>query len=418
MKLSECSYCGMLAITDNDVCTSCQSLISPEMPSAAQDTVQPETSEFQPPAQVIATSGYPASNNEYAAQQSPPVRRSFPGSQQTVSDSKCLKCGTPVPRGQRQCFDCANKKSSPWKKLTFLTILIAAIGFFSFDYVYEQVSPYGIFRKYAKTTGADDSVVFENFVLKGDTGVSVSMMANLSGKGLSDRKIPTENFSFKMIFKKPNISSIELTRDGETGPYTAFKQVFDGVRGWKYTNMPNQPAGYQDSDDAFASKKMGMGMDEYDSLEFMNEAIAQEYGNEYIKLLTDITEVEVADIKKPSGEKTIVIGKQKHNGKIESSLLVFDRKTGLLIGMLKKAVMGSTPVMTIIYLDKYAKFPVKRNGLFGVGETRVLVPTKMSFVTSPGISGMVNGIPTITMELNVKSVETDAKIEDNYFQKQ
>ena len=80
--------------------------------------------------------------------------------------------------------------------------------------------------------------------------------------------------------------------------------------------------------------------------------------------------------------------------------------------------MGSTPVMTIIYTDKYAKFPVKRAGWFGVAESRVLVPTKMSIVTTAGMTGQLNGMPAITIELNVKSVETDAKIEDKYFQKQ
>lgn len=416
MKISECSYCGTLAITDNDVCSSCQLMIAPETPADAPYAVNSEAGSFQPHAQVVATSGYPAPPNVESA---PPAPRPFPGlyqSTQPVLDSKCVKCRTPLPRGQRICFDCENKKSSPWKKLAFLLIFVVAAGFFSFDYVYEQVSPHGTFRKYAKATGADDSLVYENFVLTGETVLSVNAPMGFKATVNSADGSSSETFAFKMLFKKPNLSGVEFM-NGEAGSNTVFKQVFDGTRGWKYSNMPGQTASYQDTEEGFGSKKMGLGMDDYDSLEFAGETIAQDYGKDYIKRLTDIKEIEIADIKKPTGEKTILLGKQKLNGKIESSLLVFDRNTGMLLGMLKKGVMGNTPVMTIIYSDKYVKFPVKRKGWFGVSETPVLVPTKMSFVTTAGMTGQLNGVPTITIQLNVKAVETDAKIEDKYFQK-
>jgi hypothetical protein len=411
----------MLAITDRDVCTSCAALfISPETEAAAQNAAPPEINPFQQTPQAAGSAPvYPAPGNNYVPQNLPP-RSGFGNSLQTsppVMDARCMRCRTIIARGESRCFDCANKKSSPFKRLAVAAVLVAVIGFFSFDYVYEQVSPHGIFRKYAKTTGADDSIVFDNFVLTGETYVSVDSSADsFKPNRVLEDKHSLEDFSFKMVFKKPSLSSVEFMRDGGSGSHTAFKQVFDGTRGWKYMNMPNQPAGYQDTDDAFASKKLGMGMDEYDSLEFMNEAAAQEYGKDNIKALTDIKEIEAADIKKPSGEKVIVLGKQKLNGKIDSSLLVFDQQTGLLLGILKKAVTNNNmPVITIIYLNKYAKFPVKRKGLFGVEETRILVPTKMSFVTKPGDSGKVSGMPVIMIELNIKAVEINAAIEDSYF---
>src|SRR5215204_2092652 len=426
MKISECSFCGMMAITDQDVCTSCAALMASETEPAAQNTASPEINTqaginpFQQAPPADQTPAFQAPNNNYAAE-SFQNGGGYSNSYQPppIMDERCIKCKTLILRGQMQCFDCANKKSSPFKKLTVFAMLVAVIGYFSFDYVYEMVSPSGTFRKYAKTTGADDSLVYENFVLKGDTVVSVDAPPGFYDQGTSSSKQAAQSFSFKMIYKKPNISSIEIIRDGDAaGSSTAFKQVFDGTRGWKYTNMPPQPAGYQDTDDAFAFTKMGLGLDKYDSLEFMNEAAAQEFGPGNVKALTEIKEIESADIKLTSGEKTVIVGKQKRNGKTESSLLVFDQKSGLLLGMIKNAMMGNLLVTTIIYFDKYSKFPVKRNGLFGVQETRILVPTKMTFLTRANNSSQVGGMPEITIELNVKTVETDAQLEDSYFQKQ
>ncbi|HEY0458949.1 MAG TPA: hypothetical protein VGC97_07315 [Pyrinomonadaceae bacterium] len=425
MKISECSFCGVLAITDQDICASCRAFTSPENQSAtAQNPSQTEANAFHQAPRTAFNPAYPATvsapANEYAPPfQAPPAPRGNSYQPPPVIEGRCLRCQTPVPRGTPKCSDCANgKKSSPLKLLVVFTIIAVVVGFFSFDYIYTQVSPRGVFRKYEKTTGADNSLIFENFTLKGDTNVSVSSGPSYTTAGFSDRNAVGAKFSFKMVFKKPNKSSIEFISDTDTGSVTAFKQAFDGVRGWKFTNMMNQPAGYQDTDDGFASKKLGLGMDEYDSLEFLNDKIAEEYGKENIKTLTAIEALEVADLKKPSEGKIVVLANQKINGKIDSSLLVFDRSSGLLVGMIKKTMVREMPLFTFIYFNKYAKFPVKRSGYFGVEETRILVPTAMSFVTRANNSGQVNSMPVVTIELAVKNVEFDAAIEDSYFQRQ
>ena len=248
-------------------------------------------------------------------------------------------------------------------------------------------------------------------MLKGDANVAVDAPPGFTARGMTGGGQTLNSFSFKMTYQKPNISGVEMIRENET----VYKQVFDGVKGWKYTNMPGQRAGYQDTEDAFAAKKMGLGLDEYDSLEFMNDAAAQQFGPQNIKVLTDKKEFEVADLKKPTGEKTILVGKQKRNGKTDTTLLVFDQSTGLLLGVIKNDMTGNVLVTTIIHFDKYAKFPVKRKGLFGVGETRILAPTKMTFVTHGNDSAQVGGVPIVTIELNVKALETDAQIDAGYF---
>jgi hypothetical protein len=415
----------MLAITnEQDVCTSCEAFVAPEPAPAnnPETNFQTETNPFGHASQGAPVHAFPATpNTQYVPsemnyqQTAPPnfqENRGFPLSEPPL-ESSCLKCGAPIPRGQRTCaINCATKKSSPWRYLVAL-LLIGVIGFFTFDYAYEQVSPYGTFRKYAKMTGADDSLVYENFVLKGETVVSVDAPPDINSLGTRKSRDLTENFSFKMVYKKPNISGVELM----SGNDTVFKQVFDGTSGWKYMNMPGQPAGYQDTEDGFGAKKMGLGLDEYSSLEFLNEATTQEFGEGYIKQLREIKEVEVSDLKQPSKEKTFIVAKQKRNGKTESTLLVFDQQTGLLLSMVKNSMMGNLLVTSAIYFDKYSKFPFKRKGLLGTGETRVLLPTMMKIVTHANNSGQLNGMPIVTIQLNVKTVETDAALDPGYFTK-
>lgn len=422
----------MLAITnEQDVCTSCEAFVAPApgepvVQNAVQNAgFQPEMNPFEHASQGAPPTAYPATpmSTQYAAQETnyqttPPPnfheRRGFPNSEPTATplDSNCVKCRTPIPRGQRICFDCQNKKSSPWKYLVAL-LLIGVIGFFTFDYAYEQISPYGTFRKYAKMTGADDSLVYENFVLTGDTTVSVDDMPRIKMGGTSISQREMESFSFRMIYKKPNVSGVELLRGNET----VFKQVFDGTSGWKYTNMPPQPAAYQDTEDGFGSKKMGLEMDEYDSLEFLNPATTQEFGELNITDLREIKEVEASSIKHPSAEKTFIVGKQKRNGKTESSLLAFDQKTGLLIGMIKKQTMGNLVLTTVITFNTYVKYPVKRKGLLGVSTVGVLMPTEMTLVTRASNSSQPGGMPEVTLDMTVQKVEIDAEIEPNYFTK-
>ena len=411
----------MTAITnEQDVCASCQAFVAPAEepvapnPASPPANFQPAINPFQQTAESAPLPAFPAvaPNNQYVPQpnyqNTPPPRledrRSAPYSAEPLLESSCVKCGAPLPRGQRACLDCGfSKKSSPIKYLVAL-LIIGVIGFFTFDYAYEQVSPYGTVKKYAKTTGVVDNIVYENFVLKGETSVTAD--ASFSTKNLG-------TFSFKMVHKKPNVSSVEFLR----GEETAFKQVYDGTRGWKYTNMPGQPVGYQDTEDGFGSKKMGLGMDNYDSLEFMDEAAREQFGPEIVDALSKIKEVEMEPLKQPSGEKTFLVGKDKRNGKTEPSLLVFDQKTGLLLAVAKNAFVNNMVLTTVIYFDNYAKFPVKRKGLFGVSEVRVLMPTKMKIATGLNTAWRAAGMPVITINMDIKSVETDTEIDAGYFTK-
>lgn len=424
MKISECSYCGALAITDKDVCTSCEALISPEAAPVAANAPQTTINGFGQTSQTVLNSAYPAPQTKYIPQAAPP-RNNFPRSYQPaqpVLDARCLRCKTPIPRGQSQCFDCENRKSPRGKFLAAFLVIAVIAGFFSFDYVYAMVSPRGIFRKYAKTTGADDSIIFGNFSLKGEARVMPIYSFGFNAESVDTATAGQnqelgEKFSFKMIYQKPNLSSIEFTKTEPSGNRTAFKQVFDGVRGWKYTDMPGQPAGYQDTNDAFASKKMGLGMDEYDSLEFSNGSTEIEFGKQTVSVLSEKKSFNIGGAPTPSDSKVIVKATQRHNGVPDSSLLVFDQKTGLLLGIIKIAMMNNTSFTTTIFFNNYEKFPVKRQGFFGVGNSMVMVPTRMSFVTGPSKASPQGMSPMIMIDLNVKGLDIDAPIDEKYFQK-
>ena len=418
----------MTAITNlQDVCTSCEAFVAPATEAAAlapdqPETVpQPATNPFQHASQGAPMPAYPSMQNAQFVpqtdfQNTPPPRFEERGGATTSAhvqplDANCVRCRAAVPRGQQICFDCNQpKKSSPFKYIVAL-LLIGVIGFFSFDYAYEQLSPYGTLRKYAKTTGADDSLVYSNVVLKGETNVSV----NSANAPLWDAKLPSRDpmgtFTFKMIHKKPNVSSVEMMREDET----VFKQVFDGTSGWKYTNMPGQPAGYEDTDEGFASEQTGLGMDNYDSLEFMNPASMQEFGQDVVELLNKTKEVEAANLKQPTVDKTFIVAKSKRRGKTESTLLVFDQQTGLMLAMARNSMINNMVATNAIFFDNYAKFPVKRKGLFGTSETRVLVPTKMRMVMGVNNLWRAAGMPVVIIDMNIKTVETDAEIDPEYF---
>src|SRR5215207_10032953 len=120
MKISECTYCGMLAITNQqDICASCEAFVAPE--PVAQNAeppetgIQPEINPFLQTSPTAPMTAYPATpNNQYVpqpnfqeAQPNFQERRSSPNSHQPESlDSSCVKCGAAVPRGQRACLDC------------------------------------------------------------------------------------------------------------------------------------------------------------------------------------------------------------------------------------------------------------------------------------------------------------------------
>ena len=415
----------MLAITDRDVCTSCQAFVTPEtQPALAQDAVPPASSEFQQTPQTFPAPAFPVPDNQYAPQTFQ-NRTGFTNSP-PIMDARCARCKILIERGQTQCFDCQNRKSSsPFKSIAAF-VVFAVAGYFGFNYFFANSSSHAIIRKFEQTTGADSSIVFENFTFSGDAQMTVSNVSTqqvLMGREPQNNqkaKPVTANFNFQMIYKKPNKSLIEMTAQDASGTYTAYKQAFDGVTGWKLTNIGNRLPRVETTEDAFAEKKMGMGLDEYDSVEevtIKDENIINTYGLETLQFVSGFSTVYVEGSPVSCPKKTIILVKKKQNGKTDASLLFFDEKTGFLMAVVKKTEVNGTSVISKIFTDTYKKFPVKRKGTFGVEDMHILIPTSWTIETEPSEADqrLGNANLFVTINLHIKEVVIDSSVNDSAF---
>lgn len=422
MKIAECSYCGMLAITDLDVCSSCASMLGIEPPAietSVSGSQHSPVNQFQHSPQTN-----PASNKEEFPPSLPREENHYQPPP-AMPQSQCLRCGETVPIGQSQCSDCLSgkrKKIPLTKPILIFSLLVVVIGFFGFGYISEKFSPWGIIWKYNQATHADNNVVYENFSLKGDVRVTAF---NFLGdpkhldEGLSPETMESqgigEKFSFKMIFQKPNKSGVELFKAVDSEDSLIFKQVYDGVLGWQYSNMRGQPAGYQTKQDGFGIKKFGFGLEDYDSAEFMNDAIKAEFGETNINFLSEKKNFQVNNDKKTSDSKIIVKVGKKVNGVMKYSILVFDQKSGLLIGMALKEAVNNLPVVTTFFIDRYKEFSVKRQGWLGINDQIILVPTRVTLVIGPDKSNSASLASSLMMDFNVTGLDIDTQVPENYF---
>jgi predicted nucleic acid-binding Zn ribbon protein len=365
-----------------------------QQPMVEVGTVQP----FQP--QTIAPRPAP--------DRAMPPYRSLP-------ESNCMRCSASIPRGEALCSACSQSSSKTSKVKIFagLFVVLGVIGFFGFDWALAKASPWGVLRRYAKATGTNSTIVFENFLIKGEMRVVPLGMVGIDHTKVDSQIADLESrgtaMSFKSVFKKPNMAGVEMTRPDGT---VIYKQVFDGVSGWRYVNMDGKPSTQEDNTDAFASKKMGLSLEEYDSVEFADETKLTPY-NTYIEPLAKKEKFRVSDIEQTSGTKTFIIAKQKHNGTIEESVLAFDEATGFLIGILKKVDINGKPSFTTIFFDNYEKTQVATSGILGLGKSRILIPKKITILTTFSVNPGAN--TTMLIVMNVRSFEADAQIEEGFF---
>jgi hypothetical protein len=435
MKISTCCYCGVTGFTnDAEVCFSCEKMMAPAAePTATGDHAAAEN---VPGASVQAAAGSPSA---FADADPAAEREGFGHTYEPAGaamDARCLRCQQPVARGRSQCDSCENpKRGFPFFKCAALLIALAVGGFFGFEHVFVKVSPYGIMWKSAKNSGWDSSIVYENFAVRGEAEVQLvpyrvggdeplvekpltilNTAALLSAQSVAEAN--KKKFSFRLVFVKPDKVGIELIDNDGPGPKTIFKQVFDGERGWKYVDMPNQPVGYEDTGDAFSSKKMGLGAEEFRSLEFLTSSIGIEYGVKNVDVLTERRSLTVDGETLNSDERVTVQAKMDHDGKPDATLLVFDRGTGLLMGMMKKTVLDKAIITTHVVFDCYQKFRVKYKGLFGSSYKDVMVPTKWRLGIGDRTGTALGPTPYILVNLTVENFETDSRIEEGFFQKQ
>lgn len=428
MKIIECSGCGKLAIIENEMCANCETEQSTEQNIVNQKSyiesspISDFNAEPYPPTQ--SNEVYPNQLHTYNNQP-----------RQHFSYSNCRLCKIQIQSPQTICFECSNKKFPVGKFFGAFALAAILIGGFYFYKSNIANSPSAIFKKYERVTGTDKYNEFKSLSFTGDSTVTARIAPHIdiqklfteftqadSLKSSQPRRIYRsleENFTYTMIFQQPNKSSIEfLKKDAKNKTSqgkVVFKQVFDGVQGWKYSNMFNQPVKIEDTGDGFSDNRLGVGFGEFDSVEFLNDKIKAEYGEENINMLKGLSTFWLNNKFVVTESKVIVEVKQTRNGKTNASLMMFDERTGFLLEILNKDVIKGSTVISKIRTNSYKTFSIKRSGQ-SEAET-VILPEKWVFEMEELNVNAINDSLYVTITLGIDNIELDVPIDDSIFAK-
>lgn len=419
MPISECSFCGALSVTENSVCAACEQLMGgqtarqpTEQFSSPQEGFQqfPQgfegfgsdavpSNSFHQPRQEVAS----AQTFEQPTRSFQPPRQQFGGPFQPENTSTCLRCGSVIPRGMSTCDSCPGGKSKSFLKKLAVVAILLVIGYFSYDLGFEMVSARGVVRRYEKATGSD--ATFDSIVFKGEVDVK-QVPGFFNGKSIDMTqvgKIPGAAFDFTMVFQSPGKSAVEM----EQGGTTVFKQAYDGTKGWELNRMGGQSS-VVDKNDGFGLRKMGVGIDDFDSVEFMDSSAASSFADGKVDNVKSIAQIKVGSETKTIGERVCVKGVSTRNGKPETSVMVFDKSSGLLIGMVKTEKVGDKEVPSVILFDEYRRFAYKGSGpLNFFRSNQVSVPTKWTIAISPPANPQIIIPSPLVMTFNVADVSFD-----------
>ena len=430
MKINECSYCGMTAFTDEGICPACKlALGQTETTQNTENIVEtsPVEEVFESFPQFFESEDYAnQSQTEFVREMRSPPRRDSP-----ESWKRCAVCNAGIAQYREVCSRCelsvksVRKKSGFGKYAVGIIMLILIVG--GFYHFRADNSPAGILKKFEKATGTSKSLIFETFVMRGEAKI-IATGATVQGPTTASnpvRILTEEKYYFDMFFKNPSKVFLDFykiaVKPNSPAHESAYKQGFNGTNGWKYTNLFNHLARLEDSGDGFGERRMGLGLEEYESVEALSETIRAAYGDELIKSFDSLKTFEVEGAAIPSEKKTYLLAKKtKTDGTIDESLLIFDEKSGFLVGLLKKSNVNNSTVTTKIYADSYKKFYVKEQGFFGIKSKFVLVPTVWKFVMGqPKTTESNNPAANISVniELKVESLTTDTPIDDAIFEK-
>ena len=411
----------MMAFSENGVCPSCETANSTE-PVFDEESAN-EFDDFQ----TVPVSGFSQElNTEIEPDEdfSPPsYSQNFDDFQSLQSDRpsyqsaprvSCMLCNKLIPAVQKVCSECANKKS-PMKKLftAFAVLAILAIlggGVYAYKFYLEN-APMRVLDDYAKATGSDKMANIQNLSLKGKVKIKVS--TSPINQGLQTRSME-EFLLFDLILENPNKSYMEFFKNNsENNPSQKevfYKQAFDGFNSWKFVRLFDQPAQLEDTPGGVEGSKPEFFLQKYDSVEYLNDEIKKEYGEEALEQLTSITSFAVDGNLKMSNSKEIVQVK-KNNDK---TLMVFDKKSHLLLGILKIDNSKGSPLTATIYADNYRTLKVKEKN---AGEVSVLLANQWKFeMYGKNVESSKVDV-SVSMTLNIESVETDITVDPKIFYK-
>lgn len=444
MKTSECSYCGILTSSDKSICDSCAAAFS--VPENFADSGSAEIENFSKTAVDDFSPQFQIKpeNPENVFRQSPPAdnfqaSRAYRTPRPNTPRSSCVLCHRQIPAAQKVCYECGRKKPATKKFFSVFAVLailaITGIGVYAYK-IYLKNSPLTVLKNYASATGAEKMTGIQNLVFKGKVSINLSVApehtvmqvaASPVGKSVPMNKTPqarsfNEIYSFEMIMQNPNKSFMAFYKSDPADvskKEIVYKQAFDGFNGWKYAKMFNQPATLEDAKGDSGQNRPEIFLDNYGSVEFLNDEMKAEYGEINLDSLMSISSFSVDGIETASKER-VAIQVVKDNQK---TLLVFDKEKSLLLGILRKEVMKGEKTVAKIYVDNYRTITIKGKDSEDI---TVLTPNRWKFEMhedkskdkfdigyAPANFSKVN--VTMSMILDIETTESGSPAEDKLF---
>lgn len=426
MNENQCSFCGMTAFFDGDICFACQTALG-QIEAAPQTAIsenQFETSEFASSNESLQQT-FESPNYASAAPQTELITEAQQMPRRTsASDWKrCPICNAGIAQYRDVCSRCATvnqpvKQKSSYGKFVFILLFVGLIG--GGIYYVLNGSTLAIVRKFEKATGSSGSLAAETFVMKGSSKVAVQQVISAQEVAFSGRSPmrKEESYLFDFSYKSPNKSLMDFYKMNGSSRESAMTQGFNGTAGWKYAKIFDQPAKLENTGNGFSEGNIGLGVGDYKSLSDLDDLSKTEFAGAigYYRDLVKTFEVE-GNTKNSNNKAYLISKKTKADGTAEKTLLVFDEESGFMIGMAKTDLMDNKPVTTIGLFNNYKKFWLKEKGLFGIKNKFVSIPTVWTFKIGELEALAGTGAFTVNLSLEIEGITMDVPIDDAIFEK-
>lgn len=425
MNVNQCSYCGVSAFMEGDICPTCQAAMGYQ-PEVAPETVAEnpfETHTFASNTETFQQSFESPNVTQIATQAEfvpetnlPPMRSST-----TADWKRCPICNAGIAQYRDVCSRCATvkpvKQKSGLGKFVYILLILGLFGGGIYYFINSSTPP--ILRKFSKATGSNGTIAADSFVMKGSSKVAIQQIVYAKA-GINNRPPvrKEESYLFEFSHKNPNKSLMDFYKMNGGSRESSMSQGYNGTSGWKYAKIFDQPAKLEETGNGFSEGNIGLGVIDNSSLSELDDATKAEFGNAigYYKDLVKTFEVEGNTL--TSANKAYLVSKKtKPDGTTEKTLLVFDEESGFMIGMAKYDLMDNKPVSTLGFFTKYKKFWVKEKGLFGTKNKFVSIPTVWTFKIGELEVFTGTAAFTVNLDLEIDSITMDVPIDDAIFEK-
>ena len=398
MTQIECPFCGAVCPSGDKKCVVCDSFIS-------QNPVDNGSPKFAPPEFIsnYAPRNYQNPSNYAVHPQTNPQFKN------------CLDCNAPIASFRQRCDNCISTfKGTSSKFYTiflsrkFLVIFIISLFVCGLIYVVFPISSQNVFNNYAAATKIDDSLIYENYVLKGK-GVFIHRKMNES--------TDVRNFTFNFVREKPNKMSLEYNgfdKSDMTANTLQFylKRSFTGNIGTEYMYFANQTWVYDLVPEDVVNSEYNLELPRFSSAEIkdINCAAPANFSNPVCIQRSYSIDGENQTVM-PAGMTVIEAEYKFGHDKYRASTLYFDKKEGFLIMQVQKTRFNKTDVTSYTQYKNYRKFSAhRRNFLGGIQKIEIYFPSEIQ------INMSTNSDFDLTLKIEIESLQFDQAIDQTVYE--